>query len=127
LISALFVNSAILIVGAATFHFSGNQQVAEIQDAYQLLTPLLGSGLASLLFSLALLASGQSSTFTGTIAGQDHGRFSQPADSLLVTAVTDPVFSDRPRINRAIFSGRAGSRKIIGVKPGHSESTGYRA
>ena len=70
LIAALFVNSAILIVAASTFHFSGNQQVAEIQDAYQLLTPLLGSGLASLLFGLALLASGQSSTFTGTIAGQ---------------------------------------------------------
>ncbi|WP_055076029.1 Nramp family divalent metal transporter [Pseudanabaena sp. 'Roaring Creek'] len=70
LIGALFINSAILIVAAATFHFSGNQQVAEIQDAYQLLTPLLGSGLASFLFGLALLASGQSSTFTGTIAGQ---------------------------------------------------------
>jgi manganese transport protein len=70
LVGALFVNSAILIVAAATFHFSGNQQVAEIQDAYKLLTPLLGSGLASLLFGLALLASGQSSTFTGTIAGQ---------------------------------------------------------
>jgi manganese transport protein len=70
LIGALFVNSAILIVAAATFHFSGNQQVAEIQDAYQLLSPLLGTGLASLLFGLALLASGQSSTVTGTIAGQ---------------------------------------------------------
>jgi manganese transport protein len=70
LVGALLINSAILIVAAATFHFSGHQQVAEIQDAYQLLTPLLGSGLASLLFGLALLASGQSSTFTGTIAGQ---------------------------------------------------------
>lgn len=70
LVAALFINSAILIVAAATFHFSGNQQVAEIQDAYRLLTPLLGSGLASLLFGLALLAAGQSSTFTGTIAGQ---------------------------------------------------------
>jgi manganese transport protein len=70
LLGALFVNSAILIVAAATFHFSGNQQVAEIQDAYRLLSPLLGTGAASLLFGLALLASGQSSTFTGTIAGQ---------------------------------------------------------
>jgi manganese transport protein len=70
LLAALFINSAILIVAAATFHFSGNQQVAEIQDAYRLLTPLLGSGAASLLFGLALLAAGQSSTFTGTIAGQ---------------------------------------------------------
>ncbi|PZV09096.1 MAG: divalent metal cation transporter, partial [Leptolyngbya sp.] len=70
LIAALFVNSAILIVAAAAFHGSGNQQVAEIQDAYRLLSPLLGTGAASLLFALALLASGQSSTFTGTIAGQ---------------------------------------------------------
>jgi manganese transport protein len=67
---ALLVNSAILIVSAATFHFSGNQDVAEIQDAYRLLTPLLGTGAASLLFALALLAAGQSSTFTGTLAGQ---------------------------------------------------------
>ncbi len=67
---ALLVNSAILIVSAATFHFSGNQDVAEIQDAYRLLTPLLGTGAASLLFAFALLAAGQSSTFTGTLAGQ---------------------------------------------------------
>ena len=66
---ALFINAAILIVAAATFHTTGNTQVAEIQDAYQLLTPLLGAG-ASALFALALLASGQSSTLTGTLAGQ---------------------------------------------------------
>jgi manganese transport protein len=68
--AALFINSAILIVAAATFHFSGNQDVAEIQDAYRLLAPLLGTGAASILFGLALLASGQSSTLTGTLAGQ---------------------------------------------------------
>jgi manganese transport protein len=67
---ALFINAAILIVAAATFHRSGNTQVAEIQDAYQLLTPLLGVGLASTVFALALLASGQNSTLTGTLAGQ---------------------------------------------------------
>ena len=66
---ALFVNSAILIVSAATFH-AGNQQVAEIQEAYQLLSPLLGVKVASFLFAIALLASGQSSTLTGTLAGQ---------------------------------------------------------
>ena len=66
---ALFINSAILIVAAATFHTTGNTQVAEIQDAHQLLTPLLGAG-ASAVFALALLASGQSSTLTGTLAGQ---------------------------------------------------------
>jgi manganese transport protein len=67
---ALFINSAILIVSAATFHFSGHQQVAEIQDAYKLLSPLLGVNLASAIFALALLASGQSSTITATLAGQ---------------------------------------------------------
>ena len=66
---ALFINAAILIVAAATFHTSGNSQVAEIQDAYKLLTPLLGAG-ASTVFALALLASGQNSTLTGTLAGQ---------------------------------------------------------
>jgi manganese transport protein len=66
---ALFVNAAILIVAAASFHTSGHTGVAEIQDAYKLLTPLLGAG-ASTVFALALLASGQNSTLTGTLAGQ---------------------------------------------------------
>ncbi len=66
---ALFINAAILIVAAASFHTTGNQEVAEIQDAYKLLTPLLGAG-ASTVFALALLASGQNSTLTGTLAGQ---------------------------------------------------------
>jgi manganese transport protein len=66
---ALFINAAILIVAAATFHRTGNTEVAEIQDAYKLLTPLLGAG-ASTMFALALLASGLNSTLTGTLAGQ---------------------------------------------------------
>lgn len=70
LVGAFFINASILIVAAATFHYSGNQQVAEIEDAYRLLAPLLGTELASVLFGIALLASGQSSTFTGTLAGQ---------------------------------------------------------
>lgn len=67
---ALFINAAILIVAAATFYKTGNTQVAEIQDAHQLLTPLLGVAGASTVFALALLASGQNSTITGTLAGQ---------------------------------------------------------
>jgi manganese transport protein len=67
---ALFINAGILIVAAATFHRAGMMEVAEIQDAYRLLTPLLGVGLASTVFALALLASGQNSTLTGTLAGQ---------------------------------------------------------
>jgi manganese transport protein len=67
---ALFVNAAILIVSAATFYRNGYSDVAEIQDAYKLLTPLLGVTGASTVFALALLASGQNSTLTGTLAGQ---------------------------------------------------------
>ena len=67
---AFFVNAAILILAAAAFHSRGITHVAEIGDAYQLLTPVLGASLASTLFALALLASGQNSTLTGTLAGQ---------------------------------------------------------
>jgi manganese transport protein len=70
LMFALFINAAILILSAAVFHWSGHQEVAEIQDAYKLLSPLLGVGVASMLFAVALLASGQNSTLTGTLAGQ---------------------------------------------------------
>jgi len=70
LMFALFINAAILVVSAAVFHWSGHQDVAEIQDAYKLLSPLLGVGAASILFAVALLASGQNSTLTGTLAGQ---------------------------------------------------------
>ncbi len=67
---AFFVNAAILILAAATFYVSGHGEVAEIGDAYKLLAPLLGIGLASTLFGIALLASGQNSTITATLAGQ---------------------------------------------------------
>lgn len=67
---AFFINAAILIVAAATFHTSGNTHIADIFDAHQLLAPLLGTALASTLFAVALLASGQNSTLTGTLAGQ---------------------------------------------------------
>jgi manganese transport protein len=70
LMMALFINGAILVVAASVFHRSGHNEVAEIQDAYRLLTPLLGAGGASTVFALALLASGQNSTLTGTLAGQ---------------------------------------------------------
>ena len=70
LMFALFINGAILIVAAAAFHRSGQHGVAEIQDAYQLLSPTLGVGAASIVFAVALLASGQNSTLTGTLAGQ---------------------------------------------------------
>ena len=67
---ALFVNAAILIVAAAVFHRSGHFEVAAIEDAYKLLSPLVGAAGASTLFAIALLASGQNSSITGTLAGQ---------------------------------------------------------
>jgi manganese transport protein len=70
LMFALFLNGAILVVAAASFHTSGHQTVADISDAYLLLAPLLGTQLASTLFAVALLFSGQNATLTGTLAGQ---------------------------------------------------------
>jgi len=67
---AFFINAAILIMAAGTFYRHGLNQVAEIQDAYHTLAPLLGTQMASVLFAIALLCSGQNSTLTGTLAGQ---------------------------------------------------------
>jgi len=70
LFAAFFINAAILILSAAAFHGTGHQDVADIHDAYNLLTPVLGASMASIIFAIALLASGQNSTLTGTLAGQ---------------------------------------------------------
>jgi manganese transport protein len=70
LLLVLLVNAAILILAASAFHGTAYGQVTDIESAYHLLDPVVGTGLAGTLFAVALLASGQSSTFTGTIAGQ---------------------------------------------------------
>ena len=70
LMFALFINAAILVMAAATFHGTGHENVADIGDAYKLLTPLLGTSAGSVLFAFALLCSGQNATLTGTLAGQ---------------------------------------------------------
>ena len=70
LMFALFINAAILIVAAGTFHGTGYDHIADIDDAYKMLSPLLGTTLASVLFATALLLSGQNATLTGTLAGQ---------------------------------------------------------
>ncbi|MBF0484894.1 MAG: Nramp family divalent metal transporter [Candidatus Omnitrophica bacterium] len=67
---AIFINAAILILSAAAFHGTGHQNIVDINDAYKLLSPMLGASFASVVFAVALLASGQSSTLTGTLAGQ---------------------------------------------------------
>lgn len=70
LMLAMFVNAAILMLAASTFYRTGHSEIAEIEDAYRMLAPLLGTGMASILFAVALLASGQNSTLLGTLAGQ---------------------------------------------------------
>src|SRR6188768_3286921 len=111
---ALFINAAILIVAAATFHRSGNTQVAEIQDAHRLLTPLLGVAGASTVFALALLASGQNSTLTGTLAGQIvmEGFLNiriRPWLRRLITRLIAIV----PAAITAIFYGEAGTARLL--------------
>src|SRR6476620_9579933 len=110
---AFFVNSAILIVAAATFHTSGHAEVAEIQDAHKLLSPLLGAG-ASTAFALALLASGQNSTLTGTLAGQIvmEGFLNirlRPWMRRLITRIIAIV----PAAIVAMFYGESGTAKLL--------------
>jgi manganese transport protein len=110
---ALFINAAILIVAAASFHTTGNHAVAEIQDAYKLLTPLLGAG-ASTVFALALLASGQNSTLTGTLAGQIvmEGFLNiriRPWLRRLITRLIAIV----PAVIVAIIGGESGTAKLL--------------
>ncbi|HWZ29378.1 MAG TPA: Nramp family divalent metal transporter [Gemmatimonadales bacterium] len=111
---ALFINASILIVASATFHTSGHTGVAEIQDAYRLLSPLLGVTGASAVFALALLASGQNSTLTGTLAGQIvmEGFLDiriRPWLRRLITRLIAIV----PAALTAIFFGESGTAKLL--------------
>jgi manganese transport protein len=110
---AFFVNAAILIVAAATFHTSGHHDVAEIQDAHKLLTPLLGAG-ASTAFALALLASGQNSTLTGTLAGQIvmEGFLNIRIRPWLRRLITRSI-AIVPAVIVAIFYGESGTAKLL--------------
>ncbi len=114
LLFALFINAAILIVAAATFYRAGRTDIAEIQDAYKLLSPMLGVGGASTLFALALLASGQNSTLTGTLAGQIvmEGFLNirmRPWLRRLVTRVVAIV----PAIVVTVVSGEKGTAQLL--------------
>src|SRR5216117_3199478 len=111
---ALFINAAILIVAAATFHRAGQTGVAEIQDAYRLLTPLLGVTGASAVFAFALLASWQNSTLTGTLAGQIvmEGFLNiriRPWLRRLITRLIAIV----PAVLTAIFFGESGTAQLL--------------
>jgi manganese transport protein len=114
LMFALFINAAILIVAAATFHKQGQHGVAEIQDAYKLLSPMLGVPIASALFAFALLASGQNSTLTGTLAGQIvmEGFLNirlRPWLRRLITRLVAIV----PAVFTAAFFGTSGTAKLL--------------
>jgi len=111
---ALFINAAILILAASTFYEAGRTDVAEIQDAHALLAPLLGAGAASTLFAVALLASGQNSTITATLAGQivmeGFLRIRLPAWlRRLVTRLLAIV----PAVIVAIYYGESGTAKLL--------------
>ncbi len=111
---ALFINAAILIVAAATFHPTGHAEVAEIQQAYQLLTPLLGVTGAGTVFAVALLASGQNSTLTGTLAGQIvmEGFLNIRLRPWLRRLLTRAI-AIVPAALTAIFFGEHGTAKLI--------------
>jgi manganese transport protein len=111
---ALFINAAILIVAAATFHRTGQTGVAEIGDAYRLLTPLLGVTGASAIFAFALLASGQNSTLTGTLAGQIvmEGFLSIRVRPWLRRLITRAI-AIVPAALTAIFFGERGTAQLL--------------
>jgi manganese transport protein len=111
---ALFVNAAILIVAAAVFHRSGHFEVAAIQDAYKLLSPLLGVTGASTLFAVALLASGQNSSITGTLAGQVvmEGFIHLKVTPWLRRLITRSL-AIVPTIIVVAFTGEQGTEKLL--------------
>ncbi len=111
---AFFVNAAILILAAAVFHKNGMYEVAEIQDAHELLAPLLGSNLAPMFFAIALIAAGQSSTLTGTLAGQIvmEGHLNlriQPWVRRLITRMLAII----PALFTVIYFGESGTGKLL--------------
>jgi manganese transport protein len=114
LMFALFINAAILIVSAATFYSRGRNDIAEIGDAYKLLTPLLGVTGASTLFAIALLASGQNSTLTGTLAGQIvmEGFLNIRLKPWLRRLITR-LIAIIPAVIVTIISGERGTAKLL--------------
>jgi NRAMP (natural resistance-associated macrophage protein)-like metal ion transporter len=111
---ALLVNASILILAASTFHSRGHTDVSEIGEAYRLLAPMLGAGAASILFGVALLASGQNSTVTGTLAGQvvmeGFTNFRMP---VWARRVASRLLAIVPAATVAIHYGDAGTTRLL--------------
>ena len=116
---ALFVNAAIVVVAAAVFYRSGHFEVAAIEDAYKLLSPLVGAAGASTLFAIALLASGQNSSITGTLAGQVvmEGFIHIKLAPWLRRMITRSI-AIIPTIVVVCVHGRAGHGKTAAAEPG---------
>jgi manganese transport protein len=114
LMLALLINSAILITAAAAFHVAGRTDVAEIQEAHQLLAPALGAAAASTLFAVALLASGQNSTITATLAGQIvmEGFLSIRLPGWLRRLITR-LLAIVPAVIVAVLYGESGTAKLL--------------
>ena len=114
LFGAFFINGAILVMAAAVFHTTGHAEVAEIEEAYRLLGPLLGVGAASTVFALALLASGQNSTLTGTLAGQItmEGFLNIRLRPWLRRLLTRGL-AILPAVIAAFFFGESGTAKLL--------------
>jgi len=111
---AFLINAAILIMAAGTFYRAGYTQIAEIQEAYHTLTPLLGSQLAAILFAVALLCSGQNSTLTGTLAGQIvmEGFLNIRLVPWLRRLITR-LLAIIPAVITVIFFGQHGTAKLL--------------
>jgi len=111
---ALFVNAAILAVAAAVFHRNGHTEIAGIEQAFELLTPLLGVKIAGVLFAVALLASGQNSTLTGTLAGQIVMEgFVQMRMRPWLRRLTTRLLALGPAMVVAIVGGEKGVGKLL--------------
>ncbi|MET3247289.1 manganese transport protein [Burkholderia sp. OAS925] len=122
LLLALMINMAILILAAAAFHATGHNQVTEIEDAYKLLAPIVGTGFAAVLFAVTLLASGQSSTFTGHGRGTGHhGRLSEAEDSLLAASLHHTRARADSRADRRADDGQRRGGQTARRKPGRVE------
>lgn len=114
LMFALFINSAILIMAASAFHENGLKEVAQIEEAHRLLSPLLGASVASTLFAVALLASGQNSTVTATLAGQVVMEgFLEIRLPPWVRRLLTRMIAIVPAVFVAAYYGEAGTAKLL--------------
>ena len=114
LLLALFINASILVLAAAAFHATGRTDVAEIQDAHQLLAPVLGATAASTVFAVALLASGQNSTVTATLAGQVVMEgFLQMRLTPWIRRLVTRLLAIVPAVTVAAIYGESGTARLL--------------